>query len=88
MRNMLLASAVLGAVAIAGPANAAPATRERAAVAPHAQTVQYYDPNWREHEEWRRRREEERRREAWRREHERREYERSEARPPYYGPRY
>jgi hypothetical protein len=74
MRRSLLSLALIAGVvplaaAHAAPTFAAPAVR----VAPLAQTVQYYEPNWREHEYWRRHREEEeRRREAWR-EHEWRE---------------
>ena len=65
MRKTLLSLSVLaGVVAIGGAAQAKPAVHHPA---PHVRTVQYYDPDWREHEYWRHRREEEwRRRQAWR----------------------
>src|SRR3954447_16686984 len=69
MRKMLLSLAVIGGVsATAAVAHAAPAvTAPVVKAAPLGQTVQYYDPDWREREHMRHRREEEwRRREAWR----------------------
>lgn len=71
MRKTLLTLAVLGgAVALGAAAPASAATAQAVHGAPHLQTVQYYDPDWREHEYWRHRRQEEwRRRQAWR-EHE------------------
>lgn len=97
MRKLLIASAVLGAVLVvavqAAPAAAAPGVKAPAVQAGgQVQSVQYYEPGWREREAWRLRREDEwRRREAWRRQNERREYYGYGYAPrpvPYYGPRY
>jgi hypothetical protein len=65
MRKTLLTLAVLsGVVAVGGAVQAKPLVHKTAA---QVHKVQYYDPDWREHEYWRHRRQEEwRRREAWR----------------------
>ena len=95
MRKYLLALAVLaGSAGIGAAASAAPSAIALIAQSPaHAQSVQYYAPDWRArqraraHERWRQRHEW-RRRQAWRREHQRRGHYRPgyAARPlPYYG---
>ena len=68
MRKTLLSLAVLsGVVAIGGAAQAAPLVHKTTS---QVHKVQYYDPDWREHEYRRHRREEEwRRHQAWREEH-------------------
>ena len=74
MRRVLLSLAILGGVSAAGAAAHATPTAVAPALktASHVQSVQYYDPDWRAREYWRRRHEEEwRRREAWRERHER-----------------
>lgn len=92
MRNLLLSLVALGSLATAAastPASAQPVAPAWSGAS--VQLVQYYEPGWREREEWRRRHEfAEHRREEWRRAHERRErHEEHEFRPPpFYGPRY
>jgi hypothetical protein len=84
MRKILLSLSVLGSIAaVGGAASAAPAPIVDNPA--HVQTVQYYAPHWRGHENWRHRRHNEwRRREAWHHHHGWRERHGWYGRPHFY----